>query len=245
MSNKLPYGGGCDNTFGCYVTNYVWGGVSLVACAWVLVQSKHSQDRYLGWALLAMGLGALSGGICHHFFNVEETLEFRVCWALTMWMQVISLSSYGVASGWNTYASIGVFGVLSALCVFLPENGPCPVSAAVGLLCSCVGFACLIAIAVQKLKTWREYLLLMSGVWGISFQTMYLLWWRSSCHPTGPVPETWPEDALFSCDFNHNAWFHVCYMVHVLMVAASVNPRGKTDKGLVADIENGLRRDNE
>merc|ERR1711964_902753 len=71
-------------------------------------------------------------------------------------------------------------------------------------------------------------LLVTAGIWGLAFQIMYLVWWRPSCSPTGPVPETWPEEAVFPWWFNHNTVFHVCYVVFVILIAASAETSSDT-----------------
>merc|ERR1711900_6329 len=155
----------------------------------------------------------------------EADLTFKILWGFACWFQVVAMSALGFACGRNIIFRCIVIGVSVACSV---ACGWYAISHIVAFGASLIGFGCLVALGVQKLSklaSWRQYLLLSAGVWAFVFQTMYLFWWRSSCNPKGPVPDTWPEDALFSCEFNHNAWYHVCYIVWTLMIAVSHRAR--------------------
>jgi len=226
-----PYGGGLDNTFACYITNYLWAVLAIACSIWILL--KREAHQCLGAALWSLGMSALFAGICHQYFDNVSSTSYIVTWAVSMGFQILA-SVAMVMEGYYSMVSnpspmdgshllyriiaVSIAVVVSSLDITL-----------VGGLCSLASNWIVLAIAVfsilnPKDRTWGRWVFLVVGCWGVSFQAMYFGWWRGRCDPTGLVPETWPEDALFSWEFNHNAWYHVCYIVMTLLLTLSLIP---------------------
>merc|ERR1712098_432149 len=212
MSSTLPYGGGMDNTFGCYSTNYVWGVLCLMEALWTF---KTGRDRYFGAFFACIGASAFVCGLCHQFYYDISTTEFTVTWFIGTFLAVTA--SWILA--WRAHRLFGMISILALGTGFLLVDEPGLVN-----LAGCLQFnLVLIGIGFEA----RNRMMIFASIWCRLLHAVWLGWWRPSCAPTGRVPETWPEDAIFSWKFNHNAWYHVGFMVFTVLLAMSLKPRAQ------------------
>merc|ERR1712096_293968 len=154
---------------------------------------------------------AFAAGIVHHKFPMVDSLKYDVIWFLGSLAQVIAASilSFKV----HRYYGMATLGGL-VTGYFFTE------SAIVGLAAILIYLSTILRMGY----TTRNSYMVSAAVEGILLHIFYLGRWRTSCSPTGLVPQTWPEDALFPWWFNHNAWYHIGCAAFVILLAYAVRP---------------------